>query len=268
MDGSSSVGSSTTTSTVLPHGLNEDRLSALRAAGYNDAQIEALLSLSDPDDEGNSLTPTHFYSANRAALQALAYSEDSDATNVAYVQAPVALMQEVSDPTNWKGDRYIGPAAETVNRYLTETPVESSRLTLEALAFAVLTARADIVQEQLEQQINVVNQRNDTLRQATSYIVEARGLRDAAPSNMPVAMNEFWTNLGLTVVGTNPLSEDDWNQNIRLFNSQAESLTSQSQLETTQIQQTIAKYNQSFEMLSNFTNKYFQSLTAATQNLR
>lgn len=47
-----------------------------------------------------------------------------------------------------------------------------------------------------------------------------------------------------------------------------DSLTSSSQLEMTMLQSTMGKYNQTFEALSNFTSKYFQSMQTITGNLR
>jgi len=47
-----------------------------------------------------------------------------------------------------------------------------------------------------------------------------------------------------------------------------DSLTSSSQLEMTMLQSTMGKYNQTFEALSNFTSKYFQSLNTITGNIR
>ena len=47
-----------------------------------------------------------------------------------------------------------------------------------------------------------------------------------------------------------------------------DSLTSTSQLDMTMLQSTMSKYNQTFEALSNFTSKYFQSLQTITGNLR
>ena len=47
-----------------------------------------------------------------------------------------------------------------------------------------------------------------------------------------------------------------------------DSLTSTSQLDMTQLQSTMSKYNQTFEALSNFISKYFQSLQTITGNLR
>ncbi len=48
----------------------------------------------------------------------------------------------------------------------------------------------------------------------------------------------------------------------------AESLTSSSQLDMAQLQSTMGKYNNSFEMLSNFVSKYGSSIDSIVGNLR
>ncbi|MDQ5910699.1 MAG: hypothetical protein QG599_2796 [Pseudomonadota bacterium] len=47
-----------------------------------------------------------------------------------------------------------------------------------------------------------------------------------------------------------------------------DSSTSSSQLDMTQLQSTMNKYNQTFEALSNFISKYYQSLNTITGNMR
>ncbi|USE35288.1 hypothetical protein [Endozoicomonas sp. SCSIO W0465] len=257
--------------------LNDARIGSLRAAGYSDAQIEALLSMADPDDQGNSLTPTHFYSVNKQTLNSLRYTGQMDQASqqLVYLQAPVALVQEVSNPANWNGDNYIGPGASEINAYLLGEPVDFTKPSLDALIMGVLTARADILQTQLEEQIESINQKNDLLEEANSYLAKAKEKKAAAGTSghslMTQDMLDFWNKLG---AGTDRSGNDDshnsaeWDANIEHLKSKIESLTSQSQLQTTKLQQTINKYNQTFEMLSNFINKYFQSISTIIQNMR
>ncbi|WP_257285000.1 hypothetical protein [Endozoicomonas sp. SESOKO1] len=257
--------------------LNDDRITSLRAAGYSDAQIQALLSMADPDDQGNSLTPTHFYSVNKQTLNSLKYTGQLNeaAKQLVYLQAPVALVQEVSNPANWNGDNYIGPGASQINAYLLGEPVDFTKPSLDALIMGVLTARADILQTQLEEQIESINQKNDLLEEANAYLAKAKEKKAAAgtsgTSTMTQDMVDFWKQMGAQ---TDRSGNDDthnsaeWEANIEHLKSKIESLTSQSQLETTKLQQTINKYNQTFEMLSNFINKYFQSISTIIQNMR
>ena len=254
--------------------LNESRISSLRAAGYSDAQIEALMSLADPDDQGNSLTPTHFYSVNKQTLNALKYSGQLDdaSRQLVYLQAPIALVQEVSDPANWNGDNYVGPGASEINAYLLGEPVDFTKPSLDAMIMAVLTARADILQNQLEEQIESINQKNQTLESANTMLARAKELKsDAGTSGsvrMPQDMVDFWDSLGAKYDDSDSHNSAEWDVNIEGLKGKIEALTSQSQLETTKLQQTINKYNQTFEMLSNFMNKYFQSISTIIQNMR
>ena len=254
--------------------LNESRVSSLRAAGYSDAQIEALMSLADPDDQGNSLTPTHFYSVNKQTLNALQYSGQLDEASrqLVYLQAPIALVQEVSDPANWNGDNYVGPGASEINAYLLGEPVDFTKPSLDAMIMAVLTARADILQNQLEEQIESINQKNQTLESANTMLARAKELKaDAGTSGtarMPQDMIDFWDSLGAKYDDSDSHNSAEWDVNIEGLKGKIEALTSQSQLETTKLQQTINKYNQTFEMLSNFMNKYFQSISTIIQNMR
>ncbi len=255
--------------------LNESRITSLRAAGYSDAQIEALMSLADPDDQGNSLTPTHFYSVNKQTLNALQYSGQLDdaSKQLVYLQAPIALVQEVSDPTNWNGDNYVGPGASQINAYLLGEPVDFAKPSLDAMIMAVLTARADILQNQLEEQIESINQKNQTLESANAMLARAKDLKADAgtsgTSRMPRDMIDFWDSLGAKYSGSDDVHNSaEWDVNIEALKGKIEALTSQSQLETTKLQQTINKYNQTFEMLSNFMNKYFQSISTIIQNMR
>lgn len=254
--------------------LNDSKIASLRAAGYSDAQIEALMSLADPDDHGNSLTPTHFYSVNKQTLNALQYSGQLDEASkqLVYLQAPIALVQEVSDPTNWNGDNYIGPGASQINAYLLGEQVDFAKPSLDAMIMAVLTARADILQNQLEEQIESINQKNQTLESANNMLARAKELKaDAGTSGtarMPQDMIDFWDSLGAKYDDSDTHNSSEWDVNIEGLKGKIEALTSQSQLETTKLQQTINKYNQTFEMLSNFMNKYFQSISTIIQNMR
>ena len=254
--------------------LNDSKIASLRAAGYSDAQIEALMSLADPDDQGNSLTPTHFYSVNKQTLNALQYSGQLDEASreLVYLQAPIALVQEVSDPTNWNGDNYIGPGASQINAYLLGEQVDFAKPSLDAMIMAVLTARADILQNQLEEQIESINQKNQTLESANNMLARAKELKAEAGTSdsvrMPQDMIDFWDSLGAKYDSSDSHDSSEWDVNIEGLKGKIEALTSQSQLETTKLQQTINKYNQTFEMLSNFMNKYFQSISTIIQNMR
>ncbi|WOG29309.1 hypothetical protein [Endozoicomonas sp. 8E] len=254
--------------------LTDAKRDSLRAAGFSDAQIDALLSLADPDDQGNSLTPTHFYTVDKSTLNSLQYSGKltDAAKQLVYVQTPVSLLNQVSNPSNWQGDNYIGPGAASVNAYLNGEPVDFSKPSLDALVMSVLTARAEIIEVQLRDQIQSIQDKNAQLEVANDWLAKAKAKKaDAGTSGTTTfsqEFKEFWDSLGAKYQSGTNHNSADWEVNIEGLKTKIEALTSQSQLETTKLQQTINKYNQSFEMLSNFVNKYYQSLSTIIQNLR
>lgn len=274
--GAGAVGSETGTTPTPTVTLNDARIASLRAAGYSDAQIEALLSMADPSDQGTSLTPTHFYSVNKQTLNSLRYTGQLDdaSQKLVYLQAPIAMVQEVSNPANWNGDNYVGPGASEINSYLLGEPVDFTKPSLDALIMGVLTARADILQSQLQEQIESINQKNKLLEEANAFLARAKEKKAQAGtsgySRIDQDMKDFWAKMGAKLADDtdNLYGSSEWDVNIESLKGKIEALTSQSQLETTKLQQTINKYNQTFEMLSNFINKYFQSISTIIQNLR
>ena len=293
-DSSSPLDTQSSTVVTGTHGgsvnLTVAKRDSLRAAGFNDAQIEALMSLADPDDQGNSLTPTHFSTVDKSTLNSLQFSGQLNeaARQLVYVQTPVSLLNQVSDPSNWQGDSYIGPGAAVVNAYLDGEPVDFSKPSLDALVMSVLTSRAEIIEEQLREQIGSIQDKNAQLEEANTWLTRAKEAKANAgtsgnasfdqsfPEAGGKSFKEYWESLGAEFQSTDrdggnaglDHNSADWDVNIEGLKSKIEALTSQSQLETTKLQQTINKYNQSFEMLSNFINKYYQSLSTIIQNLR
>ena len=262
-----------TSSSPLTSGNEEAKRASLQTAGFTDAQIDAILSMADPDDQGNSLTPTHFNSVNKATLNALQYTGQLDPASqqLVYLQAPISMVQEVSNPANWQGDNYVGPGASSINSYLLGEPVDFSKPSLDALVMSVLTARAEIIEVQLRDQITSIQDKNSQLEVMNDWLAKAKAKKAEAGSGrsgFDSAFQSYWDSIGAERQGGSSHNSADWDVNIEGLKAKIEALTSQSQLETTKLQQTINKYNQSFEMLSNFINKYYQSLGTLIQNLR
>ena len=280
VDGTGNGGGGTggTGTVTAPVTINEGKKSSLRASGFSDSQIEALMALADPDDQGNSLTPTHFYAVDKSTLNALKYAGELNeaAKQIVYVQTPVSMLNQVSNPANWQGDNYIGPGAATINAYTLGEKVDFSKPSLDALVMSVLTARADIIQVQLREQIESIQEKNKKLELANEWLVKAKNEKAKASKKGTTGTTEFtdefkkfWNSYGAGFYDeSDNHNSTQWDVNIEGLKKEIEALTTQSQLETTKLQQTINKYNQSFEMLSNFINKYYQSISTIIQNLR
>lgn len=249
---------------------NNDQIQSLKDVGFTDAEIEALQNAS----YGSKIT-ANFDTLNKKALNALYYTGglNESTKKLVYLQLPMAMLQAVSNPANWVNDKYVGPASNEINRYIIGKEVDLAKPSLDSLVMAVLTARADILQVQLEDQIESINKKNTTLDKANAMLARAKDLKEDAGSSsattMPQDMIDFWQSLGAKrAEGDSSYTSGEWDVNIESLKGKIEALTSQSQLETTKLQQTINKYNQTFEMLSNFINKYFQSISTIIQNLR
>ena len=273
IDGQSS-GQISSSGSSAPVSLNENKKNSLRASGFSDSQIEALLALADPDDQGNSLTPNHFYAVDKSTLNSLQYQGKltEAAKQIVYVQTPVSMLNQVSDPGNWQGDNYIGPGAATINAYALGEQIDFSKPSLDALVMSVLTARAEIIEVQLRDQIQSIQDKNKQLEVANDWLARAKKEKAKAGTSGSARFTDefkaFWDSLGAEYQDGRNHKSADWDVNVEGLKAKIEALTSQSQLETTKLQQTINKYNQSFEMLSNFINKYYQSLSTIIQNLR
>ena len=261
--------------------------------GLNDDQLNAWLAMADPDDPNNSLSPVHFSAANKETLNALEKSGQLGllAKELVAARTPVAMMSEVSNPSNWQKDQYIGPGAAAVSTFIQpsatalpvddlEPPLDPSNLSLDALVMSVLTQRAEIIEVQLREQISSIQQKNKELEVANGWLTRAKEQKANAGTSGNTDFGDdfksYWESLGAeyqsndrdgNIAGLQHNSAD-WDVNIEGLKAKIEALTSQSQLETTKLQQTINKYNQSFEMLSNFINKYYQSINTIIQNLR
>lgn len=254
--------------------LNDAKINELKEAGFTDEEINTLKAFSSEETQ-QVVNETDFNTLNKQTLDALRYMGKltTDVQKVVYNHAPVALVDQVSNPDNWDGDTYIGPGADAVAELPLGKRVDLTKPSLDALVMSVLTARASILQTQLEDQINGIQEKNDQLSEANDMLALAKDLKAKAGTSgsraMTPEMVKFWDKLKAKKAdGTNNYTSQEWDANIEGLKSRIEALTSQSQLETTKLQQTINKYNQTFEMLSNFISKYFQSQSSIIQNLR
>ncbi len=270
------------------------RIKLQKELGLNDDQLNAWLAMADPNDPENSLSPVHFQTANKETLNALQKSGQLTglARELVAARASVAMVAEVSNPRNWQKDQYIGAGAETVNAFMQaapnaasalpslQPPLDPNKLSLDALVMSVLTQRAEIIEVQLREQIGSIQAKNKELEEANKWLTKAKEQKANAGTSGNSDFGDdfvsYWNSLGAEFQSQDRDSgkaglqhnSADWDVNIEGLKGKIEALTSQSQLETTKLQQTINKYNQAFEMLSNFINKYYQSINTIIQNLR
>ena len=162
----------------------------------------------------------------------------------------------------------------------------SGEIDLATLMFTVQSERATLLDSMVRDQaakIQYNNERLKELNQAMSLAnkygesggdldnVNITALNTTTGQMETTSLQTFLDRRGVTT----PNDDGDGNyskEEIALvttnIKNSIDSLTSTSQLDMTQLQSTMNKYNQTFEALSNFISKYFQSLNTITGNIR
>ncbi|MDD7805460.1 MAG: hypothetical protein PUP46_07860 [Endozoicomonas sp. (ex Botrylloides leachii)] len=255
----------------------------------NNDQLNALITTSGHDILNEVMNPIGLNKEVMAALDS-ADKLSPITKELVNIRAPIAMTSEVSNPNNWQKDQYIGPGSMFVNNFINPTPLELpvddfeppinlKKVSIDALVMSVLTKRAEIIEVQLRDQISSIQLKNSELEVSNDFLARSKEGKANAGDNTSTFTDEFieyWESIGAEyqrsdrdggVPGLQHRSAD-WDVNIEGLKAKIEALTSQSQLETTKLQQTINKFNQAFEMLSNFINKYYQSINTIIQNLR
>ena len=138
---------------------------------------------------------------------------------------------------------------------------------------AVMSERAELLEETLREQVQEVRQKNDKLKNANSMMAKARaakkGAKESVKTEMPPEVKTFfaendiaWGEGGKQKMDPNSkqeLNSTQWDLAIENMKGWSESLTSSSQLDMTKLQSTSGKFNQTFEMMSQFISKYYRS---------
>ena len=142
---------------------------------------------------------------------------------------------------------------------------------LDALMLAIMSERAEILEEALREQVQEVRSKNNKLKQANQILAKARsakkGSKESKKTGMPAEVRDFfakndipWGSGGkIDPNGSYSLNSGEWDLAIENMKGWTESLTSTSQLDMTKLQSTSGKFNQTFEMMSQFISKYYRS---------
>ncbi|WP_461537746.1 hypothetical protein [Spongorhabdus nitratireducens] len=190
------------------------------------------------------------------------------------ILGPFFLLRAGGNPGNWDGVNYKGPAPDLMDKVRNGDDVDLDNVDLQSLMMAVMVKRSSLLQNQLEGSIKGVQAKNATLDKANQMLARAREKKNQAgsgSSKMDQDMVDFWKMMGAKTDGSggdNKHNSAQWDVNIEGLKGKIESLSSSSQLDLTRLQSTMNKYNQAFEQVSNFTQKYFQSLNTLTANLK
>ncbi|WP_018693970.1 hypothetical protein [Algicola sagamiensis] len=185
-----------------------------------------------------------------------------------------------------------------------QTSFDQYQLSLDELMWQVQTDRANILDDQVRQEIEEIRRKNGILKEANKFLQEARIQHnsiedDDGKATMSSDMYAFFKKEGVSMPSStatakadevyekykkgeiskdqfdahfesNPVEFDKngWEKIINNTSTTIDSLTSNSQLDMASLQAKMGKYNQTFEALSNFLSKYQSSLGTIIANLR
>ncbi|MCL6270566.1 hypothetical protein M3P05_11590 [Sansalvadorimonas sp. 2012CJ34-2] len=146
------------------------------------------------------------------------------------------------------------------------------KTSLDALMLAIMSERAELLEETLREQVQEVRSKNNKLKNANQIMAKARaakkGSKEEEDTEMPQEVKDFfakndipWGDGGKKINPneTYKLNSGEWDLAIENMKGWTESLTSTSQLDMTKLQSTSGKFNQTFEMMSQFISKYYRS---------
>ncbi|WP_281646111.1 hypothetical protein [Parendozoicomonas sp. Alg238-R29] len=146
------------------------------------------------------------------------------------------------------------------------------KASIDALMLAVMSEKAEILEETLREQVQEVRTKNNKLKDANKIMAKARaakkGSKESSKTEMPQEVKEFfakndisWGSGGgkIDPNQTHKLNSGEWDLAIENMKGWTESLTSSSQLDMTKLQSTSGKFNQTFEMMSQFISKYYRT---------
>ena len=151
------------------------------------------------------------------------------------------------------------------------------KVPLDALMLAIMTERAELLESQLREQVDDIRDKNGNLKEANNVMAKARNAKKDATDKVKTAMTEDIKNFfrennipwkdKKTGDLPNELNNTQWDLAIENLKGWSESLTSTSQLSMTKLQSTSGKFNQTFEMLSQFISKYYRGGDSIIKNI-
>ncbi|HSI82998.1 MAG: hypothetical protein ACAI35_00800 [Candidatus Methylacidiphilales bacterium] len=147
-------------------------------------------------------------------------------------------------------------------------------LSLDSIMMMVNSDRANMLDGQVRAQAAGIKAKNDLLIKANNFYAQMKDLQGQAGdgvSTMPKEMVDFMKDNGIKTdrTGNDDLhNKAEWDINMGYMKTFIDNLTSTSQLEMTQLQSVMNKFNQTTEGLSNWLSKDSQSKNTIVGNQR
>lgn len=146
------------------------------------------------------------------------------------------------------------------------------KIPLDALMLAVMAARAELLQNGLQEAVGDIQDKNQKLKGLNSIMAKARQAKQGSGEGskktlVPQEIKDYFRENGIPGAQGSHLNSGDWDMSIENLKGRSESLTSTSQLQMTKLQSLTGKHNQTFEMLSQFISKYFRNTDSIIKNI-
>lgn len=145
------------------------------------------------------------------------------------------------------------------------------------LVFAVMAQRANLIEENVKDQITAMKKMNANMEKLNDYIAKINAADDG-DVNLTEEEVTLLDDLGITAddfkeFGT--IKDDTWTVSsdkreafVTYLKSKSSSMETTSQMDMATLQSTMGKYNNTYDALSNFINKYGQSTSTIINNIR
>ncbi len=156
------------------------------------------------------------------------------------------------------------------------------RPSLDSLMLLVVISRAELLDGSLRKQVQDVQAKNAELGKYNEILAVARsnkmGATDKEKRPVSATVANFMAAKGIpfnnessaanpTTLTGKELNSAEWDLLVENIRGYSESLTSTSQLDMTKLQSISGKYNQTFEMGSQFISKYFRNTDTLIKNI-
>ena len=203
-------------------------------------------------------------------------------TSASQINQQDQMAQAANNKRSMNGQQMMKKSVQLINQAAGASKNVNflSVASLDALMLAIMSERAEILEETLREQVQEVRKKNDKLKESNQILAKARaaksGSKESVKTQMPDEVKKFfhdndiaWEKKGAKIDPnkTYNLNSAQWDLAIENMKGFTESLTSTSQLDMTKLQSTSGKFNQTFEMMSQFVAKYYRTADNLIKNI-
>ena len=197
----------------------------------------------------------------------------TDKKSIDDASMPTGVVFDKHQKEEMSGDEMMKKTMGLINRAagVSDNVNYLSDASIDALMLAIMSDRAELLENTLRTQVDQVRAKNDQLKEANEILASARGAKsntgEEGRTAVPPEVAKFFDDNNIKWNGNATQNSSQWGLAIENLKGFSESLTSTSQLDMTKLQSTSGKFNQTFEMMSQFISKYYRSSDNIIKNI-